>query len=136
VLAEYRDAAVKQGCDLIQVNLECEVDENVMRMGDEERWGAGKYVDIESLRKWRAENRLARCEGQSVLFVCIDVERLQAEETAGLLRTVLEESDPSWTCCVNKVQINKQAFRFWPGSMSFEAGKRRASNFLIAGSRY
>jgi hypothetical protein len=92
VLAEYRAAAAKRGSRFVQVNLECELSENMRRMTDERRRRAGKYVHVESLTKWRRENRLARCEaaGDLVRMESLDVGEMQPEETARWLKSILD----------------------------------------------
>jgi hypothetical protein len=92
VLAEYRAAAERRGSRFIQVNLECDIEENARRMTDERRRSAGKYVHIDNLRKWRRENRLGVCEeGGFVRMESIDVGMVQPEETAKWLKAVLDD---------------------------------------------
>jgi hypothetical protein len=91
VLAEYRAAAEKRGSGFVQVNLDCELEENVRRMTDERRTSAGKYVHDDNLRKWRRDNRLAPCEGGNfVRMERIDVGKLQPEETAVWFKSILD----------------------------------------------
>jgi hypothetical protein len=92
VLDEYRAAAAKRGSRFVQVNLECELSENMRRMTDERRRTAGKYVNVENLRRWRRDGRLARCEaaGELVRMERIDVGDMQPEETARWLKSILD----------------------------------------------
>jgi hypothetical protein len=91
VLAEYQAARQKGGSLLILVNLNCELEEHIRRMVHAERSQAAKDVHVDSVKRWRLDGRLAKCEGNSVRYEILDVGDLQPEQTAVQLLALLNQ---------------------------------------------
>lgn len=87
-----RDLAASRGDRLVAVTLECDLDENLVRIGGADRAGNRKLTDPEPLIAWRDEYHLIVDDADH--WVVVDNTRLTPEQAADRIVAYLDGLPP------------------------------------------